>query len=142
MLRNHLHGRYLGVMLGIIMAMVTTGSVLAEGYWTSYIDGARSEFSSRSWHDSNNDNISTAIEFDGCRAWYYPTSTSDNVQVALYREIPFWPDDEIGRPTLYCYYSATAYYGDVQSGDYHFSLKNINGRTDQRIDVSYVRTDY
>ncbi|MGE0134441.1 MAG: hypothetical protein AB7L91_03430 [Dehalococcoidia bacterium] len=134
--------RYAGLLVGMLVALLLVTSSYAEGSWSSYLSVVHPNFESRDWYDSNSDSVSTSITLQGCST--NPYSGSPNTLVDLYRHIPWWPDDLVGSGLLYCGWSDTHYYGDVQSGTYHFEIEAINGQHSGSISLNanYVGVSY
>jgi hypothetical protein len=123
--------------------LATAGSALAEGSWTSSISDASTGFDSRTWTDRDSDNVSTVIELRGCSV-YGDNVADDWTRLQLTRETPPWqPDEDRGRKNFHCVDVATGNWGDVRSGDYHFSVITINGYdSGRRLSATAVKTSY
>ncbi len=136
--------RLTGVVLLTLASSMLAGSAHAEGRWTSWIGGARVGFESRSWHDNNSDNVNTKITFSTCRDSTPFTDPNDWADVRLYREIRFRPDAIVGTKRLYCWNSASGFYGDVEEGDYHFTITDYSGPNEDwnTLDVRAVEVVY
>ncbi len=100
----------------------------AEGSFISYMDNALTGFQSRRWDDPNQNNYSTHITFKGCVAnnTYNPNV---NATVAIFRDISWAPDQNIGSRTLYCAVNDGDDYGDLTMAKYYFELTHVNGST-------------
>jgi hypothetical protein len=107
---------------------------LAEGSWTSYMQGVLVGFDSRTWTDHNSDSVSTHVYLYGCSGWTF------NLQ--LTRETPWYePDEDRGHRAYWnCGRTSgeTRYWGDQPSGDYHFSVIDCCG--DPPGDPDYPRS--
>lgn len=128
---------------GVILSLVLAGPALAEGYFETYLSGARVWFSSRSWTDYNNDDHGTKIRFDNCRD-AIGTQSNDSAKVQLTRKRTALPDVNMGQKTLECYWTDTEDWGDVQAAAYHFTIVEITGTTAswQHLDAKPVRVYY
>lgn len=117
------------------------GAASAEGYWTSYLSGIFPNFQSRTWYDAHNDAGSTYVRFDSCYDYGY-SGTNVSAAVRLYREVPFWPAEDRGMTRLYCYFSATGYYGEQPTaGNFHWTVEDVSGGYRQ-MDALYTETGY
>jgi hypothetical protein len=111
---------------------------MAEGSWSSSISSANTGFESRSWQDSNLDNVSTTVRFSGC-------SITDGrafsaTQLERWAEHGGFPDQNLGNRQNYC---NTSNWGDVSNNSYHFRINTINYATSgYRLNVSSVVTNY
>lgn len=132
------------------LAVALAAPALAEGSFSSSITGAYAPFNSRTWTDNNNDATSTHVTFQNCNDQYTSASYNDHAKIQLTRETPWYqPDENKGQDTLYCKNTSdTAYFGRVSSGNYHFTIVNINGQPSgstpvyARIDVGWVGVGY
>lgn len=122
-----------------------SGAAFAEGFWTSFLQDVHVSFESRRWFDNHNDANGTTIRFDTCRDVIPENDPNDRADVGLYRDIDFFPDEERGILTLFCYSSDTRNWGEQPTpGNYHFTIKAITGLVEswQDLDASYVETNY
>jgi hypothetical protein len=114
--------------------IVTPMPAYAEGSFTSHLDGVRSGFASRTWVDSNRDNVSTTARLAGC-------SRSDGanffLEVNLYRVRSLLPNVNYGsRNVSACRTSSTtASWGDPNVAGtyflrfYHYTFGTVSAST-------------
>ncbi|MBF4636267.1 hypothetical protein ITJ38_17790 [Agreia pratensis] len=129
-----------GAAMGFIAAGVLVASpAFAEGSFSSSISGANPGFSSRSWQDSQLDNISTTVSFSGCS-----TSTGPDFQNAslnMYDEHGLLPDASIGTITNSC--DTSDWGNNLNSDGFHFTVDAINGLDNYiTLEVSNVDVQY
>lgn len=136
--------RLISISAGVVCSMVLAGTVLAEGSWDSWMQDVLPGFESRSWEDKNLDAVSTSIRFDGCRDSVPGTDPNDWASAKLMREIPWWPDENLGNKFFWCWNSDTNFWGDVPASWYHFTVTDRSGPDElwNNLDVSFVRVVY
>lgn len=125
------HKQLLVALVGLIALLLVTGSVYAEGGFTSYMYGVRVGFTSRTWTDKNLDNVSTSVTFGGC---------TKSVSIGLFRGAT-----RVSGATFNCQNATLrASFGDLPAGDYKFKIERINGSTstNNTVNVSYVGVAY
>lgn len=126
-------------LTGLILMPV---AAQAEGRWTSNYQNVFTPFESRRWQDNNVDGANTEKYMSGCRG-PNPAYTSISGTFNLYRALSFRPDEDRGGRTFACYGSARAGWGRVPSGEYHFTLKAVNGSSSGgAFSANYVETNY
>lgn len=125
-----------------LTALLVATPAGAEGGFASSISDARTGFNSRTWTDRNSDNVSTTVRFDRCEVTGDGVEP-DRAEVQLTRIIPVLPDQNRGRKTLNCDFSATGSWGDQPASDYRFAIITINGSSSGRtLDVARVEVTY
>ncbi len=136
--------RKLAIVLALGLLLAASGAAYAEGYWRSYISMASTGFDSRTWEKRLDDNNKTTVAFTNCTEHSAPYLSGENATVQLTRERSLLPDQNKGQRTLYCYHSrALGDYGVQGTGNYHFTIVQINGVTfGHQIDVEYVEVRY
>lgn len=132
--------KHLIVLAALACSLLLSEAALAEGAWSSYLSYVLTGYESRTWTDYNVDAADTYVYFAGCRDG---RTSSTNTAVALWQEISWWPNANLGRQTLYCYSSDWGSWGRVNAGDYYFVIDLINGSASGwRLDVDYVEVGY
>ncbi|MET4781493.1 hypothetical protein [Glaciihabitans sp. UYNi722] len=105
-------------------SVLAAGPAMAEGSWSSSISGAVTGFQSRSWQDSNLDNVETRVVFSGCSVDGGQTFTK--TQLEMWGEFGAFPDQNLGNISNTC---NTSNWGRVANNSYHFRVNTINGTT-------------
>lgn len=127
--------RRTGVALAATVSAVAFASpAWAEGSWRSSLRGVMEGYGSRTWVDKNTDSYKGRVAFYGCSG----TQTSRHVKVAVYRNRQ-WPVPDVNVKQGNTCSNTTLYYGDVQRGDYHFSIKDLYGRYSLNANTVIVR---
>jgi hypothetical protein len=136
--------KYIGVLVGLALAVFVAGTALAEGSWTSYIINAHRSFDSRTWWDGDLDNTSTKIRFDTCRDENVNNGQNDWAKVSLQRMRGILPAEFRGQRTLNCYVTDSDVWGDQPASDYQFQLDDYSGGTDSWnvFDVGWLKVWY
>jgi hypothetical protein len=141
-----LRSKWLGVLLGVTLLLVSASVALAEGYWTSYLSGVNRGYNSRTWRDYHNDSASTWVYFADCND-RDPNTSSDQVwaTLILWRHAGIFPPEDKGHIAKYCYYGASFNWG-VQPGpaeDFHWQVNDFSGGSGgNRLDVNHLTTYY
>lgn len=134
--------RFLGFTVTSLCLLALAGPVLAQGSFTSYIQGAVWGFDSRTWNDGNTDNVLTTIRFDGCRDGVPGTDPNDWVDVGLWKENWGWQENR-GVNRFHCWTSDTERWGDEPAGNYHFTIEDYSGPDWYNdIDVSWLKVSW
>lgn len=133
----------------VLVTAVGLGAVaapaMAEGGWSSYLSGWHIGKESRSWTDSNNDDVSTRVVVSRCT---YNWPAGERFRFHLRRDDTWTPDEDYGGQTYYCDSNDTGVshgWGDHGEGSFYFRLTSINGDTDlswATIDVDTVKVVY
>jgi hypothetical protein len=138
--------RMMAMVAALVMALAMVaipGAAMAEGFFDSSIAGGRVGFQSRRWTDKHLDGNNTTIRFDGCRDSVAANDPTDNVDVHLWRDIPFGFDENRGVRRLNCWNSDTESYGvQPNAGDYYFQIDAITGVAGTSVNVPFVRVTY
>ncbi|HLI51464.1 MAG TPA: hypothetical protein VKU87_06680 [Thermomicrobiaceae bacterium] len=110
------------------LTLITAGSALAEGSWSSYISGWVTGHSSRNWDKNVNDGVHTTIKLTGCHQSNHP-ETPRSPDLELWHVYSLWPDSSVAvRHYGSCYSAAqTNDFTYPNTGTYHFTLKKIDG---------------
>lgn len=134
--------KYAGAVIGCLLAILSVGTVLAEGSFDSFITGAHRGFDSRTWVDRDNDNANTTVRFDTCRDTV-ANGANDWAKVSLQRMRLILPAENRGTKTLNCWVSATGNWGDQPASDYQFQLEDYSGGAGANVlNVGFVRVTY
>lgn len=131
---------HLGVVGLVAAFVVATLPAVAEGRWSSYLSSVGTGFNSRSWIDTQSDNVTTKVTLSGCTMSNGGTFTS--VDIRLYREMGWLPDQSVGVLRNYC---GTSNFGaNLPADTYHFTIERINGSTSgtPRFSANVVVTTY
>lgn len=129
------------------VGFIATGVLLAspafaEGSFSSSISGGNPGFTSRSWQDSQLDNVDTTVSFSGCSTSAGPQF--QNASINMYDEHGLFPDASIGTKDNAC---ETSNWGNGSTGllsdGYHFTVDRINGLDNYiTLEVSNVDVQY
>lgn len=124
----------------VAASVLTAAPAMAEGSWSSSISAAVVGFQSRTWQDSNLDNLSTTVRFTTCSVTGAPSFTG--TQVELWGENGGFPDQNVGNKSTTC--TSAMNWGRVGNNAYHFRINTINGLTDgtRKLTVNSVVTNY
>ncbi len=126
----------IGFITFFVCLLGLTGIAKAEGDFTSYITAALTGFDSRTWYDGHYDHAHTKIRLAGCRDNNYANDPNDNVTIQLTKE-GLLIDKNMGRIKFFCWNSALGDYGEMaSSGNYHFTIVEINGCTNCSFNIS------
>lgn len=137
--------KFSGVLLGVLLTLLLSGVVLAEGSWTSYLTNVPRGFDSRWWHDNHNDAQATKVRFDTCRD-SVANGANDWAEISLWRGAGIFPPYLVGTSKrLNCWVTDTKGWGQ-QPGPPEDFLWNVDdfsgGGGANRLDVAWLKTWY
>ncbi|MGI5186380.1 hypothetical protein ACQEVZ_60115 [Dactylosporangium sp. CA-152071] len=120
------------------LLILTPVPAFAEGSWNSSLSGVRSGFTSRTWHDANNDGTITKTTLSGCSR---DDGANFFLEVDLRRKRSFAPDVSYGRRNVSSCSggTGTGSWGDQTSGDYFLQFWHYDFGT---VSASSVGTVY
>lgn len=124
----------------MVAVIATTIPAIAEGKWSSFFSSVGTGFNSRSWVDNQIDGAATKVTLSGCSMTTGGTFTS--VDINLYREAGWLPDQSVGVIRNYC---GTSNFGvNLPADTYHITVERINGSTSSvpRFSANVVVTTY
>lgn len=142
-------------LLSLLVLALGAPSAVAEGGFKSHMSGWMIGKESRSWTDNNKDKKKTRIRLRDCKM-SYPVEDHEaknaKPTLGLYknRQWPI-PDEARGQKKFNCFVNGrrkqTRNWGRVGDGDYHFTLKKVNGMTSNELgffgmDAKKVRVWY
>ncbi|BDQ39478.1 hypothetical protein TPCG7_01270 [Cutibacterium granulosum] len=118
---------------GAAVLMSIAIPAFAEGNFSSHISNGRVGFETRSWWDSDRDETSTTISHGSkCDA--------KSVSYELMHAYRFRPDIKLGTKTLSCSRTGTIGWGRQLKGDYHVTIRGIQGKSS--VSVASFRVNY
>ena len=108
-------------LIGIVaLALFLATPVSAEYYRNSAINNWDVGTNSRDFNDNIQDGYATDLFLSGCISTY--GNYVSYVRMNLWHVFPFYPDQNIGGNDFYCSNYDHRYWGNEDSGTYHFTL--------------------
>lgn len=105
----------------------------AAADWTSHYKHVRTGFESRSWDNNTGDGDKTKIRLRNCYGW--DKWEKGNPTLKVMKERSWRPEIDMGARFFRCSIKGTGpetarkRWGKLPGGDYHFTVKKINGHT-------------